>query len=350
MEKTVIITGVTGQDGSYMADYLLEATPYRILGVTRRHGISNFSNIEHAMKNARFQMVSADLTDSAAIDSLIRDHQPDYFINFAAMSFVKESWNTPESTFDINTLGVVRILEGIRKHKPNCRFYSAGSSEELGDVVYTPQDLEHPLRPRSPYGASKAAARHVVKVYRESYGLYAIHCILFNHESERRGIEFVTRKITRNIARIKHALDADQPFVPLELGNLEAKRDWSHSYDFMKAVWLMLNQPEPREYLLSSNETHTVREFLEKAFAAAGIDIKQDVSGICEYYEASSKSPVVTLNPKYLRPAEVDLLYGDSNIARKQLNWKPEIPFEELVSRMVKHDIAHYDPEHEWAL
>lgn len=348
--KKVIITGVTGQDGSYMVDFLLKNTDYLIYGVRRRSSNPNFKNIKHNLDNPRFKLLIGDLSDSNSIDELVKDINPDYFINLAAQSFVGSSWQIPLQTFDTTALGVLRCLEAIRKYSPNCRFYSAGSSEEMGDVVYSPQDLKHPIRPRSPYGAAKAAARHITKVYRESYNLFAIHSILYNHESERRGEEFVTRKITQNVARINKCIKNKLPFEPLELGNLDSKRDWSHAEDFVRGIWLMLNQNEPKEYILSSNETHSVREFVEKAF---------NFSGINEFYwvgERENESLVlpdslvlegnvlsktlVRINPKFYRPAEVDLLLGDSTEARQELGWVAENSFDNLIKRMVSNDIS----------
>jgi GDPmannose 4,6-dehydratase len=347
MHKKVIITGVTGQDGSYMADLLLEETDYEIYGMVRRTSTKNYKNIEHLLNNPRFKTVTGDLSDSQSIDNLVREIKPDYFINLAAQSFVGSSWQIPEQTFDIDAIGVIRCLEAIRKHVPNCRFYNAGSSEELGNVDYSPQDEKHPLKPRSPYGAAKAAARHIVKVYRESYNLYAIQGLLYNHESERRGEEFVTRKITKNVSRIKKAIDQNEKFEPLELGNIDAKRDWSHAKDFVRGIWIMLNQEEPKEYLLSSNETHTVKEFIEKSFKLAGIYGTWKSSGIDKkfilnktdnsiYYDDQI---LVQINPVFYRPAEVDLLFGNSGEARTKLNWMPEISFDDLVKLMVKNDL-----------
>ena len=345
--KKVIVTGITGQDGSYMVDYLLENTDYQIYGMVRRSSTINTININQFLNNPRFTLVTGDLSDSQSIDNLVSEILPDYFINLAAQSFVGSSWQIPEQTFDVGALGVLRCLEAIRKHVPKCHFYNAGSSEELGDVDYFPQDEKHPLKPRSPYGAAKAAARHLVKVYRESYHLYAIQGLLYNHESERRGEEFVTRKITKAVARIKKAIDNNQPFQPLELGNLDAKRDWSHAKDFVEGIWKMLNQAEPKEYLLSSNETHSVREFIELAFQEAGIDADWDFVNAKEAINEELLYPVgdgiatlVKINPEFYRPAEVDLLWGNSEKARNELNWQPKINFNELVSRMVRNDIA----------
>jgi len=345
MHKKVIITGVTGQDGSYMADYLLEVTSYDIYGVVRRASTNNYHNIKHLLNNKRFKLITADLTDSQSIDNIVREYQPDYFINLAAQSFVGASWQIPEQTFDIDAMGVIRCLEAIRKHAPNCRFYNAGSSEELGNVDYSPQDENHPLKPRSPYGAAKAAARHIVKVYRESYNLFAIQGLLYNHESPRRGEEFVTRKITKQIAKIKKALEYGYEFTPLELGNIYAKRDWSHAKDFVRGIWMMLNQETPKEYILASGETHTVKEFVEQSFKYA--DIKgywgykaKDFLEINEQFYSESGQILVKINPVFYRPAEVDLLLGDAKKIKSELQWEPKISFNNLVKEMVFFDLG----------
>jgi len=342
--KKVIITGVTGQDGSYMADFLLENTDYDIHGMVRRASTNNHHNIKHLLSNSRFKLVTGDLTDSQSIDNIVREIQPDYFINLAAQSFVGASWQIPEQTFDIDAVGVIRCLEAVRKHAPNCRFYNAGSSEELGDVDYSPQDENHPLKPRSPYGAAKAAARHIVKVYRESYNLFAIQGLLYNHESPRRGEEFVTRKITKEIAKIKKAIDNEQPFKPLELGNIYAKRDWSHSKDFVRGIWMMINQFEPKEYLLASGQTHTVKEFVEQAFNFAAIDgywgySSDDKSDINEQFYSNNGKVLVKINSIFYRPAEVDLLLGNPSKAINELKWIPKISFQDLVKEMVEADL-----------
>ena len=337
--KIILVTGVTGQDGSYMVDYLLSNTSHEIYGMVRRSSNLNTINISHVLDNPRFHLVTGDLSDNQSLDSLVKEIKPDYFINLAAQSFVGSSWQIPEQTFDVGAVGVLRCLEAIRKHVPNCKFYNAGSSEELGNVDYSPQDERHPLKPRSPYGAAKAAARHIVKVYRESYNLYAIQGLLYNHESERRGAEFVTRKITKGVARIKNAIDHNIPFAPLELGNIDSKRDWSHAADFVEGIWKMLNQDQPKEFLLSSGETHTVREFIELAFESAGIKHSWSGHGIDETLTDNDGSILVKINPEFYRPAEVDLLWGDSSTARIELAWVPKIPFKNLVKRMVDNDI-----------
>ncbi len=348
--KKVIVTGVTGQDGSYMVDYLLEKTDSVIYGAVRRTAKPDFSNLQNALKNNRFKTVIADLADSHSIDALVRDIQPDYFINFAAQSFVGSSWLIPEQTFDIDATGVIRCLEAIRKHRPSCRFYNAGSSEEIGDVLYTPQNEQHPPRARSPYGAAKVAARQIVKVYRESYGLYAIQGMLYNHESERRGLEFVTRKITLGVSRIVKAIQNQQSFDPILLGNLDALRDWSYAPDFIDGVWLMLNQKEPKEYVLSSGEMYSVRSFVEQAFKSARVEGYWTGSGLDEKFIIANhlleEHPVksitlVEIDKNFFRPAEVDKLCGDSSLARKELGWQPKVGFKQLVDIMVKHDLQN---------
>ena len=339
--KKAIVTGILGQDGANMAEYLLSLDEViEVYGMMRRTSNANFSNINAFKKHSRFNLVCGDLTDEVSIDKLVKEIDPDYFINFGANSFVGCSWDMPLQVFDVNTLGVIRCLEAIRKFRPDCRFYSAGSSEELGDVDYSPQDIKHPIKARSPYGASKAASRHIVKVYRESYDLFAIHSILFNHEGLRRGEEFVTRKITKAVARIKKALRNKGKFETLQLGNVNAKRDWSDSEDFVEAVWLMLNQDEPKEYVLSSNETHSVKDFVTKAFAVANIPGLWSGEGMDEKFRLFQENTVLAeINKDFYRPAEVELLYGDSTPAREELGWTPKISFDKLVERMVENDL-----------
>ncbi len=377
----VIITGVTGQDGSFMADYLLQNTDYEIFGGARRLSVSNHENVSHLENNPRFHLINFDLTDAHSISQIISQLKPSYFINFAAQSFVKSSWDFPAQTWETNTTSMIHILESIRLHCPYCRFYNAGSSEEFGNVAYTPQDESHPMRPRSPYGASKAAARQLVKVYRESYGLYAIQGWLFNHEGTRRGEEFVTRKITKAVARIKHNIDTGVPFEPLELGNLDARRDWSDAEDCVQAVWKMLNQdqystrvpdinikypfdtfttddypnwwtkdliPNITEYVVSSGECHTVREFVEEAFKVAEIQgqwyITDDdpTSERYVYWKPDGTTDGISLvkvNPAFYRPAEVDHLLGDNTKIVGELKWQPKVTFKELVKKMVETDL-----------
>jgi GDPmannose 4,6-dehydratase len=368
--KIAIITGVTGQMGSYFSDYLL-AKGFTVVGAVRRLSVPNKQNIEH-IKNPNFILESMDLGDSHSIESLILKYRPHYFINCAANSFVGSSWDYPEQHFEFNALGVLRQLEAIRKHSPQTRYINFGSSEEFGDVLYSPQDNNHPPRARSPYGASKIAARQIVKVYRESYNLYAIQCWCFNYESERRGEEFVTRKITKGIGKIVSAIENGKSFEPIRLGNMDAKRDWSHSEDFVEGVWRMLNQDVYRlplgqiglfkgapqtdlvknikEYVLSSNETHSVREFVERALTYADLDGKWVGEGLDEKYITNKGNlTIVEVNPKYFRPAEVDLLLGDSTPARKELGWKPNNSFDKLVKRMILNDLPNEKKEREEA-
>jgi GDPmannose 4,6-dehydratase len=346
--KTIVVTGVTGQDGSHMVDFLLKNTDYLIFGGVRRLSVYNHENIRH-IKSDRFHLINFDLTDSHAISRTVEKLQPDYFINFAAQSFVASSWDFSKQTWHTNSTAVLDILEAIRLYKPSCRLYQAGSSEEFGNVEYSPQDENHPLKPRSPYGASKAASRQLVKVYRESYGIYAIQGWLFNHEGTRRGEEFVTRKISKNVARIYNAIKNNEDFQPLELGNIEAKRDWSDAEDFIEGVWMMLNQDkynpnysgEPKEYIFSSNETHTIKEFAEKAFKYASINGEWIGEGEHIIFINKDKKVLLQINSKFYRPAEVELLLGDSNKARQELNWKPKISFDKLIEKMVNWDIEN---------
>jgi len=345
----VIVTGVSGQDGSHMVDYLLKNTNALIFGGVRRLSVYNHNNLSH-IKSDRFHLVNFDLTDAHSISALVEKIQPDYFINFAAQSFVASSWDFARQTWQTNCTSVLDILEAIRLHNPKCRFYNAGSSEEFGNVEYVPQDEKHPLKPRSPYGASKAAARQIVKVYRESYNLYAIQSWLFNHEGTRRGEEFVTRKISKNVARISAEISEKRVPTPVELGNVNAKRDWSDSEDFVECVWMMLNQEKYRvdfdsnmqinEYVLSSNETHTIKEFVELSFKCLNIHGYWQGDGIDEkFIQNDTNHVLVTINSKFYRPAEVELLWGNSNQFRKDFNWSPKTSFNELVQKMVKNDL-----------
>lgn len=349
MSKKIIVTGATGQDGSYMIEYLLKNTSHEVLAAIRRTSQLIDSNIKHLLNNPRLKIVHFDLLDPFSINCIIKNEKPDYFINLGAQTFVADSWASPELHFQTNTMGVLRILEAVKNYAPECIVYNAGSSEEMGDVDYSPQDMKHPFKARSPYGASKIAARQIIKVYRESYGIFAIQGLLYNHESEKRQEYFVSRKISKGVARISNAIKNNKEFAPIELGNLDAKRDWSHAKDFIHGIWLMMNQKTPKEYILSSNETHSVREFVEKAFAVAKIEGVWHGNGASEEYSLPAyimdigdvkSSVLVKINPKFYRPAEVDILLGDSSLARKELNWTPEINFNELVRLMVENDLS----------
>jgi GDPmannose 4,6-dehydratase len=337
--KKVVVTGVTGQDGSHMVEYLLKNTNCMVYGTIRRLSVSNHENIEHLKKEPRFQLVNLDLTDDYSIRDVIVDLQPDYFLNFAAQSFVDGSWDYPIQTWDTDATAVLHMLESIRKFAPECRFYNAGSSEEFGDVITDPQTEEHPLRPQSPYGAAKAAARQIVRVYRESYDLYAVQGWLFNHEGSRRGKEFVTRKISHGIAMIKHALEKNQEIPVLRLGNMDAQRDWTDAEDFMSGVWLMMNQDTPKNYVLASGKMHSVRKFLEETLKVANIDyIKVGKNEYEKFIFKDTNELIVEVDPKFYRPAEVHKLRGDCTLAEKELGWKRIYDFNSLVKKMYKND------------
>ena len=341
--KKVLITGVTGQDGSNMIDFLLKNTNHKIYGTIRSLSNPNHDNINEFKNEDRLKLLNMDLTDGCSITNTISNLKPDYFINFAAQSFVGESWNQPITTFMTNSISVIHILEAIRIYCPKCRFYSAGSSEEFGDVEIVPQTLTHPLKPRSPYGASKCAARHIVKVYRESYNLFAVHCVLFNHEGIKRGKQFVTRKITSNLARIKKEIESgDKKPINFKLGNIYAKRDWSDSEDFVEAVWLMLNRDIPKEYLLSSNSEHSVKDFVDLSCKYLELDVKwliDEQNPInTKLVLKNNNHPIITISEEFYRPAEVDILVGNSKSTWEELNWEPKTTFEKLIKKMIDHD------------
>mgnify|MGYP003644287182 CR=1 FL=1 len=336
--KNIIITGVTGQDGSHMADYLLKNTDYKLYGAVRRLSVKNHENILHLQDVERFDLINMDLTDAHSIRDVILQHKPDYFINFAAQSFVAGSWEYPVQTWNTDANAVLDILESLRRFAPECRFYNAGSSEEFGDVIESPQTENSPLRPRSPYGAAKCAARHLVKVYRDSYDLFAIQGWLFNHEGTRRGLDFVTRKITHGVALLKRALETNAPIPLLKLGNLEAQRDWADAEDMMSGIWKMLNNKDPQEYILSTGEMHTIREFLEETLKVAGIELRSSGSGKDEKFYTLGGELFLEIDPAFYRPAEVHELCGDPTRAQEELGWHRQTSFPELVGKMYRHD------------
>lgn len=330
--KNALITGITGQDGSYLAELLLEKG-YNVYGIMRRKSVVDYGNVEHIKDKIHF--IYADMTDVISLINAMRISDADEVYNLAAQSFVATSWEQPLATAQIDALGVTNMLEAIRTVKPSARFYQASTSEMFGLVQETPQRETTPFYPRSPYGVAKLYGHWITKNYRESYGLYACSGILFNHESERRGKEFVTRKITDAVARIKHGL---QQYV--ELGNIDAKRDWGHSKDYVKAMWLMLQQDKPDDYVIATNETRTVREFVEIAFKYVGINIEWKGSGIDEVgINRQNGKTVVKINPKFFRPAEVQILLGCPDKAKERLDWTREISFAEMVERMVSNDM-----------
>lgn len=330
--KKALITGICGQDGSYLAELLLEKG-YKVYGLMRRKAVVDYGNVEHIRD--RLQLIYADLTDLASLVNAMRVSDADEVYNLAAQSFVATSWEQPLATAQIDALGVTNMLEAIRMVKPSCRFYQASTSEMFGLVQEIPQRETTPFYPRSPYGVAKVYGHWITKNYRESYGMYACSGILFNHESERRGKEFVTRKITDAVARIKQGV-----LDYVELGNLDSKRDWGHSKDYVYAMWLMLQQEAPDDYVVASNETRTVREFVETAFRKVGIAVAWSGTGVDEVgKDAATGKVIVKINREFFRPAEVDILLGDPAKAESRLGWKREISFDELVGRMVDTDM-----------
>lgn len=313
--KSALITGITGQDGSYLADLLL-SKGYEVYGLVRRLSIPNVENIKHIIDN--IHLVQGDMTDSFSLESAVKISNPDEVYNLAAQSFVGTSWSQPELTLNVNTLGCTRLLETLHHHKPTARFYQASSSEMFGKVQETPQKETTPFYPRSPYGVSKVASHYATVNYRESYKMFCCSGILFNHESPRRGIEFVTRKITRGAVEIWSGLKTH-----IYLGNLDAKRDWGFSGDYMRAAYLMLQQDHPSDYVIATNETHSVREFAEKAFALTGLNFQ-------DHYK---------IDERFMRPAEVDALKGDYSKAKRFLKWEPKVKFEELIRMMIDNDL-----------
>lgn len=330
--KKALITGITGQDGSYLTELLLEKG-YKVFGLIRRKSKEDFGNVEHLKDKITF--IYADMTDLASLVNAIKISDADEIYNLAAQSFVKSSWDSPVSTAEINALGVLNLLEAVRLVKPTARFYQASTSEMFGKVQEIPQKETTPFYPRSPYGVAKLYGHWITINYRESYNLFACSGILFNHESERRGLEFVTRKITHAAAMIK---EGKQEFV--ELGNLDAKRDWGHSKDYVKAMWLMLQQDQPDDYVVATGETRTVREFAKEAFKAIGIDVEFKGIGLDEVgVNKANGKVVIKVNKDFYRPAEVELLIGNPKKAEEKLHWKREISFHELVERMAKNDL-----------
>lgn len=312
---TALITGITGQDGSYLAEFLL-SKGYKVYGLTRRSSNPVTDRISHILDQV--ELVPGDLLDESSLFDAVADTKPDEVYNLAAQSFVKTSWNQPVLTAEFTAVGVIKVLEAVRRVHPKARVYQASSSEMFGKVQAVPQNESTPFYPRSPYGIAKLYGHWITVNYRESYGMHASSGILFNHESPRRGIEFVTRKITYHVALIKHGL-ADE----LRLGNLDAQRDWGFAGDFIEAMWLMLQQDNPGDYVIATGETHSVRDFAEKAFSHVDLDYRD----------------FVKIDKRFYRPAEVDHLIGDCSKAKRALNWSPKVDFKELVGMMVDADI-----------
>lgn len=330
--KRALVTGITGQDGSYLAELLLEKG-YEVYGIMRRKSVVDYGNVAHIRDKIHF--IYADLTDLTSLINAVKISQPDEVYNLAAQSFVGTSWEQPAATAAIDALGVTNILDAIRTVKPQARFYQAATSEMFGKVQEMPQTEKTPFYPRSPYGVAKLYGYWITKNYRESFDMFACSGILFNHESERRGKEFVTRKITYAAACIRQGVQEC-----LELGNLDARRDWGHAQDYVHAMWMLLQNDEPEDYVIASNETRSVREFAQTAFAYAGFRLEWEGEGVHEIgRDAESGKVLVRVNPAFFRPAEVELLWGNPAKAEAELGWKREISFENLVERMVSSDM-----------
>ena len=334
-DKVAMITGVTGQDGSYLAELLLEKG-YIVYGLVRRVSQPTLgrSLINHLIDNEKFHLINGDLADQNSIDNAVSTAQPEEFYNLGAMSFVPESWRSPMMTADITGLGALRCLEAIRKHAPKCKFYQAGSSEQYGKVRHVPQTEETPFHPRSPYGCAKVFAFEITRNYRESYDMFACTGILFNHESPRRGLEFVTRKVTMTVARIAHGFDQC-----LWIGNVEAKRDWGFAGDYVEMQWRMLQQEKPEDFVVATGRTHSVRDMISLAFSHVGMTLTWSGEGVDTIATDQNGEVRVRTNPKFFRPAEVDLLIGDASLSEKELGWVPETSFEQLVAMMVDSDM-----------
>jgi len=346
--KIALITGITGQDGSYLAELLLEKG-YEVHGIVRRSSSFNRGRIDHLTDPEKYTAIvqenpvlhHGDLTDSSSIENIMKKVKPDEIYNLGAQSHVRISFDIPENTSNIVALGNLRMLEAMRKFCPDAKFYQASSSEMFGKVIEVPQNEETPFRPRSPYGCAKVHAFHTTVNYRDAYGLHASNGILFNHESERRGESFVTRKITRNLARIKVGMQKS-----FSLGNLHSERDWGHAKDYVRSMWLILQQQEPGDYVVGTGEKHSVREFLEESARCLGMIIRSNgENGVNEKYIDENGNVIVSINPFYFRPAEVDVLKADYSKARSILGWEPKIKFKELVKMMVEHDLRLAEKE-----
>lgn len=338
MSKVALITGITGQDGSYLTELLLKKD-YTVYGILRRSSTQNTERIQHLLSNPKLCLREADMSDTISLQSVVSElstYDRIEIYNLAAQSHVHTSFRQPEYTADVDGLGPLRLLESVRTLHliPKVRFYQASTSELFGKVVETPQTETTPFYPRSPYGVAKLYAYWIVKNYRESYGMFACNGILFNHESERRGSEFVTRKITLGVAK-----SVEDPSHIVEIGNLDVSRDWGHAEDYVYGMWLMLQQETPRDYVLATGKTHTVREFIEAAFSCIDVTLTWTGNGLEEKGMDQHGRIRVAINPTYYRPCEVDFLVGDASLAHNELKWNPQVSFQELVSRMVKHDL-----------
>ena len=337
--KKALITGITGQDGSYLAELLLDKG-YEVHGIIRRASTFNTQRIDHIYQdpheeNVRLKLHYGDMTDSSNLSRLVEKINPDEIYNLAAQSHVGTSFEIPEYTTDVDAMGTLRLLDAIKESHVECKFYQASTSELYGEVQEIPQTEETPFYPRSPYAAAKLYAYWIVKNYREAYDLFAVNGILFNHESPRRGKRFVTRKITRAVARITKGKQDK-----IYLGNMNAKRDWGYAKDYVKMMWMMLQHDTPEDFVIATGETHTVREFVEAAFKHVDVDIEWQGEGVDEKgIDKDTGKVLVEVDPKYFRPTEVDLLIGDPTKAKEELGWEPEVKFKELVQLMVQSDL-----------
>ncbi len=321
MTKRALITGITGQDGSYLAEFLL-SKGYQVFGMVRRSSVEKFERISHLRD--KIELIQGDLLDQFSLVRVMEETKPDEVYNLGAQSFVPTSWEQPVLTSEFTALGVTKLLEAVRSVKPDAKFYQASSSEMYGKVLETPQTETTPFYPRSPYGVAKVYGHYITVNYRESYDMFAVSGILFNHESPRRGMEFVTRKVTDGVARIKLGVEED-----IKLGNLDAKRDWGFAGDYVRAMWMMLQQDTPDDYVISTGQTHSVRDLVEVAFSAVGLDWQQ----------------YVKIDQRFVRPAEVELLLGDSTKAKEKLGWVPEVTFEQMIKMMVEEDLKRVEAE-----
>lgn len=371
----ILITGVAGGDGSIMSEFLLKkfekVSDFQIYGLIRRSSTASLKNLKNVIDNPKFKIVKGDITDYCSLENIIQEIRPDYFLNFAANTSIPQSWNTPIQVLNTNFLSIINCLEIIRKNVPKCRFLSLGSTEEFGEAIYTPQDEKHPLSVRSIYGLSKASAHLAVKLYREKYNLYCVHAICANHESQNKGEEFVSRIITKGVARIYHQLKNNEFITPIKLGNLNGRRDFSHVLDFCDGFWRMLNQDDYncdinydltliqnnrwdflvkniKDYVLASGKSHSVREFLEKSFEFAGINVyKNDESeeikiNEAEYYLEENNLAAVIVDKTQFRPQEEIEIVGDSKKIKQDLEWEPVIDFDNIVKMMIDFEIKNY--------
>jgi len=364
--KNIIVSGATGQTGSYMCEHLLEDEDNFVIATTRRTSQAILGNLKKCIGNPRFKMIDMDLCDPHSIREVIKNERPDYFLNFGASAFVPDSWKSPALCMQVNTISLIHILEAIKDYAPKCKVYSSGSSEQWGNVEYSPQDENHPHKPRSIYGVSKSASEMVSKVYRESYDISVYHAICYNHESPRRQKHYVTRKITNEVARIKSEFDSGRGAIKkinsLKIGNILAKRDWSHAKDFAKGIWNLVNNGDAnKRYVFSNNSVHSVKEFIEICFEKIGISLQwwlptenrylnnQELENLSEKDLVNIQAVdeamniLVEIDPQFFRPAEVSLLHGDSSLARKELGWLPEYSFEDLVNEMMENDLKSYE-------